>query len=108
MLEDPVERKLRRKSERKERQRNATRNLLIFSGLILTLPIGCFFLLNRLMGAVGGGVGAVVMANVVLISYVLLAMSEEEEEDRHRLNPEIIFQDRDPMAEEFIYKEKIQ
>lgn len=106
------------KSEKRERQNKATRNLFLFSLLILILPLGTkiifnlslgtFFLSNKILGSVWAGVAAVLMANFVLVGYVFLAMLEEADTHNNNINNRyVVYEDRDGMAEEFL-KEKLQ
>lgn len=73
----------RRQTWKLQRQARANRNLLLFSSLILLLPLGIYF--ASLWGYFGPGkevwaaLCAVIAANVVLVGYVTVAMIEPDE-----------------------------
>lgn len=80
----------RRQLWKLQRQRRANRNLLVFSALILLLPLGIYF--ASLWGYFGPGrevwaaLCAVIAANVVLVGYVAVAMVEPDEMPHHHGN----------------------
>jgi hypothetical protein len=67
---------------REQRQGRAQRHLLVFSALVMTLPLAAYFgSLRWLFGAgqdVYAAALAVVVANVILVGYVVLAFLDDD------------------------------
>lgn len=62
----------------------AIRLIALFSGLIIVLPLGTYYVASHYYDAILSAVMAIVVVNMVLFTFVLLAFKEEDLDKKNK------------------------